>query len=323
MVEKLIDNRSGSVQGTAAVGQALGVQNSQIGGSSSRLSVGAGRNAVSSGQFGKWRVLGAPKLTKQDEKTATKPRLIMVYGAPLSGKTSFAEKFSATFKAPFINLEALLTEHRIGSRTSGETVAAAIEIEKPAKQSKRAKKVADKKKSALDEELAKYLGNELADQESLSDDVMAEAQKEFSDDGANDLFVEEANVNVSNSDFTEYEKEVISRTALSILEGIFKSKQTILLEGGVSTFAERSALQDMAIEAGYNPLVLWIQTDLTTIKQRLAKLPPAEQMTRSEFESEIAKLETPTAAEAPIVISGKHTFDTQMRTVLGQLAKAR
>lgn len=325
---------------SAATAQAVGtsgLQSSQKGGSDPQNSVaGAGQNAIGSvgasrgGQFGKWRVTGMAK-GKIDPNTASKPRLIMVYGAPLSGKTSFAEKFSTTFKAPYINLEALLSEHRIGSRVnvSNTVVAAAAvaPVEKPKKKPKAEKKAKKKTQRNLDAELAKYLGEDFAmemeEEENLSDEVMEEAQKEFTDGGVNEVMVEEMTSTVGGNEFAEYEREVISRTALSILEGVFRSKQTILLEGGISTNAERQALQNMAIEAGYNPLVLWIQTDMATIKQRLAKVPPAERMTRAEFEASIGALENPTVMESPIVISGKHTFDTQMRTVLGQLARVR
>lgn len=334
MGEKVVSQKGLSASG-AGVGTS-GLQSSQKGGSDPQaFKAGTGRNAVGpvgaqGGQFGKWRVTGMPK-GKNDPNTASRPRLIMVYGAPLSGKTSFAEKFSSTFKAPYINLEALLTEHRIGNRANANNAMAAsvfTEEPTPKKSAKKAKKKAEK--ASLDQELAKYLGDDFADTEvmaadveNLSDEVMAEARKEFAEDGANEVVVEEVTTGVNDNDFADYEREVIARTALTILEGLFLSKQTILLEGGIASFAERQALQNMAIEAGYNPLVLWIQTDMTTIKQRLAKLPPAERMTRVEFEATVNALENPNANEAPIVISGKHTFDTQMRTVLGQLARAK
>ena len=40
----------------------------------------------------------------------TKPRAILVFGAPCSGKTTFCEKFSLRFKAPYYNLQSLREE---------------------------------------------------------------------------------------------------------------------------------------------------------------------------------------------------------------------
>ena len=44
----------------------------------------------------------------------SKPYAILVFGAPMSGKTTFAEQFSARFNAPFLNLSELYNEHKRG-----------------------------------------------------------------------------------------------------------------------------------------------------------------------------------------------------------------
>ena len=43
----------------------------------------------------------------------TKPRAILVFGAPCSGKTTFCEKFSRRFKAPYYNLQQLCAKNSI------------------------------------------------------------------------------------------------------------------------------------------------------------------------------------------------------------------
>ncbi|MBR0134332.1 AAA family ATPase [Candidatus Saccharibacteria bacterium] len=43
----------------------------------------------------------------------SKPYAILVFGAPMSGKTTFAEQFSARFNAPFLNLSQLHEECHI------------------------------------------------------------------------------------------------------------------------------------------------------------------------------------------------------------------
>ena len=45
-----------------------------------------------------------------ESKKKTKPRAILVFGAPCSGKTTFCEKFSQRFKAPYYNLQSLREE---------------------------------------------------------------------------------------------------------------------------------------------------------------------------------------------------------------------
>ena len=43
----------------------------------------------------------------------SKPYAILVFGAPMSGKTAFADQFSARFNAPFLNLSQLHEECHI------------------------------------------------------------------------------------------------------------------------------------------------------------------------------------------------------------------
>ena len=43
-------------------------------------------------------------------KRKLKPRAILVFGAPCSGKTTFCEKFSSKFKAPYYDLDQLRDE---------------------------------------------------------------------------------------------------------------------------------------------------------------------------------------------------------------------
>jgi hypothetical protein len=43
---------------------------------------------------------------------------------------------------------------------------------------------------------------------------------------------------------------------------------------------------------------------------------------KEEYETAISKLEAPAQTELPIILSGKHTFDTQAKLVLAGLADA-
>ena len=44
-------------------------------------------------------------------KKLQKPRAILVFGAPASGKTTFCEKFSSQFRAPYYNLNELAEKY--------------------------------------------------------------------------------------------------------------------------------------------------------------------------------------------------------------------
>ncbi|MDO4611830.1 MAG: hypothetical protein Q4B34_03150, partial [Candidatus Saccharibacteria bacterium] len=67
------------------------------------------------------------------------------------------------------------------------------------------------------------------------------------------------------------------------------------------------------------PTLIWIQTDINTIKTRLKTRLKSVEKARSVYDSRIHALEAPSEAEAPIVLSGKHTYHTQLKQVLTQL----
>ena len=153
------------------------------------------------------------------------PRALLVFGAPCSGKTTFAEQFSTQFKAPFFNLSELQKE-------SGLT------------------------------------------------------------------------------------REHI----LLIVRQIAKTGQTLIIEGGLDTEAERAEIRNILREAGYNPALIWVQADATTIRNRLRAKLRSTAKAKAEYDAKIDVMEAPSEAETPIVLSGKHTYATQLKHVLTQLA---
>lgn len=157
-------------------------------------------------------------------KRKLKPRAILVFGAPCSGKTTFCEKFSQRFKAPYYNLAELREE----------------------------------------------------------------------------------------ADFTEKQLHII-------LEVIAKAGQNIVIEGGLDTESERNAVRRLLKSCGYTPALVWIQTDINTIKARLRVKLGSVAKAKEEYDHRISHLEAPADKEHPIVLSGKHTFETQIAHVLPRL----
>ncbi|MBR2864558.1 AAA family ATPase [Candidatus Saccharibacteria bacterium] len=158
-------------------------------------------------------------------QTLSQPRAILVFGAPASGKTTFCEKFSQQFRAPYYNL------------------------------------------------------NEIADEQNFPRDKV-----------------------------------------LYILDLIARSGQNLIIEGMLNTEADREEIRKLLSEQGYNPSLIWIQTDVNTIKSRLKTRLKSVAKAKEEYDRKIAELEAPAEFEKPIVLSGKHTFNTQLSHVLSQLA---
>lgn len=169
-----------------------------------------------------------------------KPHAILIVGIPGAGKTSFAEKFSETFGAPFINAKSIQ-----------------LKIEET--------------------------------------------------DAANSLAASEA--------ITE-----------EIFNQFLRSRNTIVIESPL--FYKKSIRNNyfkLAKKSGYIPIVIWVQTDQEESKRRSTKTTGLKKakhpISVEEFENQVSKFTEPSSAENPIVISGKHTFSTQIRSVLRKLGR--
>ena len=110
---------------------------------------------------------------------------------------------------------------------------------------------------------------------------------------------------------------------LSILEIITKAKQSIVIEGELRTEKDRTEIRNILRERGYKPALVWVQTDFTTIKVRLRSKYKTIKKAKEVYDAAVAEMEAPADFERPIILSGKHTFETQTKHVLAGLAKAR
>jgi predicted kinase len=164
----------------------------------------------------------------------TQPHIIIMVGVPGSGKSFFAEKFAATFNAPYVSLEKLIP-HAI--------------------------------------------------------DAIA----------ANDLI---------DHQVTE----------------LLKTRQSIIIEGNTDTRTERDKLIRKARSAGYEALLVWVQTDPATAKSRSvreAKDKINRTLSIDEYDRIVKRFTAPIAIEKTTVISGKHTYATQAKIVLKKLSSPR
>lgn len=104
-----------------------------------------------------------------------------------------------------------------------------------------------------------------------------------------------------------------------LVEQIAKTGQMLVIEGGLDTEANRVEIRNILRNAGYISSLVWIQTDVGTIRSRLKSRLKTVTAAKAEYDERIGALEAPTDFEAPIVLSGKHTFETQLRHVLSQI----
>lgn len=108
--------------------------------------------------------------------------------------------------------------------------------------------------------------------------------------------------------------------ALYVVELIMRTKQTFLIEGGIDTEAERSEMRNLMRKSGYEPALIWVQTDVSTIRSRLKIRFRSVTKAKEYFDAATAEMEAPIDFEKPIILSGKHTFETQTRHAITGLA---
>lgn len=162
----------------------------------------------------------------EGNRNKSKPRALLVFGAPCSGKTTFAEKFAEKFGLTYYDLTTFESEYGFGP---------------------------------------------------------------------DDLF--------------------------AVLELILRTRQSIVIEGCIDSEKDRTELRNFLRSHGYDPALIWVQTDINTIRLRLKMRHKSVSKAKKVYEDAVVLLEAPTDIEKPIILSGKHTFDTQVKHVVKGLAE--
>jgi predicted kinase len=133
----------------------------------------------------------------------------------------------------------------------------------------------------------------------------------------------------SEPQFTADEQDIIHHLVEYQVEELLKSKATFLVDGSCNAKVERLKLAQLAKKAGYNTLVVWVQTHETTARNRATKRSSRRtddayniSISPDWFEAQQRRLTAPTT-ENYVVISGMHTYNTQAKAVLRKIIAAR
>jgi shikimate kinase len=119
-------------------------------------------------------------------------------------------------------------------------------------------------------------------------------------------------------DLSDTEAETLRDT---ILNEYMKTHRTVLIDGGLEAKDKREALVRKLIKSGYRPLIVWVQTDTTEAFRRASRPFPAGSSIDTEtFERLLDVFQAPGEKEKMVVISGKHTYASQLKIILKQLA---
>ena len=104
-----------------------------------------------------------------------------------------------------------------------------------------------------------------------------------------------------------------------LFEKVLPLRQTIVIDGPGNTLQERKEISKFAESKGYIPLFVWVQLDEETAEHRSVHS-GENPMSKKEFAARNEEFESPGYKETYTVISGKHTFASQARTVLKKLS---
>ena len=123
---------------------------------------------------------------------------------------------------------------------------------------------------------------------------------------------------------------VAHKLAPNLLEALLpeylKTNQTIIIDGIAAMRTMRTDLQKLAKQTGYKLQIVWVQTDPITARRRCVR--PAKDsdkvpMTSEEYDDILHTFSAPHPSENCLVLSGKHTYATQARTLLRKLTETR
>lgn len=124
-----------------------------------------------------------------------------------------------------------------------------------------------------------------------------------------------------NLDEVEEQNGFTRDQIFAILELLTRTRQTIVFEGCMDSEAERIELRNLLRSVGYEPSLIWLQTDVATLRTRLKAKYRSVKKAKDVYNTAIKLLEAPAESEHPIILSGKHTFETQTKHVIAGLAE--
>lgn len=124
-----------------------------------------------------------------------------------------------------------------------------------------------------------------------------------------------ASILFEKQDYSEKEQAVIRNITLFNLEQLLKTKSNIIYDGYSSTRVSRLNLVKSATDQGYNPVFIWVQTDLATSSARALK----NGMPKDRFDKMVRKFTPLISTEPYMVVSGKHSSVNQVRNITNKL----
>lgn len=116
-------------------------------------------------------------------------------------------------------------------------------------------------------------------------------------------------------------RENAERLRDGMLAEFMKTTRTLVIDGGLDERPKREDMVRKLVKAGYRPLIVWVQTDTNEAHRRATKpYPHGSGLQSDDFDYLLDHFDAPSEKEKMVVISGKHTYASQLKIILKQLA---
>lgn len=126
--------------------------------------------------------------------------------------------------------------------------------------------------------------------------------------------------------FDKEENDVITHLMDYMAEQFLNAGVSVIYDVNAMRFSQRRILRDMARKSHAQSVLVWLQIDVESAFARIAGRDRrrsddkfAMPLDRTTFDSLIANMQNPNREEDYVVISGKHTFKTQLSSVIKRL----
>jgi predicted kinase len=126
--------------------------------------------------------------------------------------------------------------------------------------------------------------------------------------------------------YDKQENDVVDHLMQYMSEEFLKSGMSVIYDANTMRLSERRKLRDMARKVKAQPVLIWLQIDTDSALARLGQRDRrkvddkyAASYNKASFNALIGNMQNPHTTEDYIVISGKHTFNTQRSAVVKKM----
>lgn len=131
--------------------------------------------------------------------------------------------------------------------------------------------------------------------------------------------------NQSSNEYSKTLDEAVVKVMQELVIEISKTKRTIIFDSQLQTGPVVDNIVKIAKQIHYEPLFIWVQTDLETSRKRVnKKTSKTTQPANDFFDKLVNKFNLVDRYKKNlVVISGKHTYNSQLKIVLNYLSKPK